>query len=92
MFLICSEMCAQEAKCNRITDLFGTNTKEIAKIIGMSERTVWCIQHAKKLERGTNRSFGSGSHHRKRSKVLFKTRKDKITEDPTISIRRHAKT
>ena len=87
-------MCAQEAKCNQIIDLLDAHTpqKEIAKIIGVSERTVQHIQHAKKLGRGTKRSPGSGGHHRKRSKVFLEILKEKITEDPTVSMRRHAKT
>ena len=94
MLLICFEMCIQEAKHNRIIDLLDahTNQKEIAKIIGVIERTVQHIQYAKKLGRGTKRSPGSGGYHRKRSKILLKTLKDKIMEDPTISTRRHAKT
>ena len=50
-------MCAQEAKCNWIIDLLDTHTpqKEIAKIVGVSERTVQHIQHAKKLGRGTKK-------------------------------------
>ena len=87
-------MCAQEAKCSWITDLLDAHTplKETAKIVGVSERTVWHIQHAKKLGRGTKRSAGCGGHHRKRSKVLLETLKDKIMKDPTVNMRRHAKT
>ena len=87
-------MCAQEAKCNQIIDLLDPHTpqKEIAKIVGVSERTVWCILHAKKLSRGTKRSPASGSHHRKRNKVFFDTLKNKIAEDSTVSMRRYAKT
>ena len=78
-------------KQNTLLDVH-TNQKEIANSIGVIERTVQHIQHAKKLGRGTKRSPGSGGHHRKRSKILLKTLKDKIMEDPTISTRRHAKT
>ena len=46
----------------------------------------------KKLGRGTKRSPSSGGHHRKRSKVFLETLKEKITEDPTVSMQRHAKT
>ena len=94
MFLICFEICAQEAKCNQIIDLLDAHApqKEIVKIIDVSERTVQCIQHAKILGRGTNRAPGSGGHHRKRSKVFLETFKDKIMKDPTVSMRRHAKT
>ena len=94
MLLICFQICTQEAKHNRIINLLDahTNQKEIAKIVNVIERTVQHIQHAKKLGRGTKRSPGSGGHHRKRSKIFLKTLKDKIMEDPTISIRRHAKT
>ena len=85
-------MCAQEAKYSCIIDLLDAHTpqKEIAKIVGVSERTVWYIQHAKKLGRGTKRSPGSGGHKKKRNKVFLDTLKDKITEDSTISMRRHA--
>ena len=78
---------------SKIIDFLDAHTpqKEIAKIVGVTERTVQHIQHAKKLGRGTKRSPDSEGHHRKRSKVFFKTLKDKITEDPTISMRRHAK-
>ena len=78
---------------SNISDLLDAHTlqKEIAKIVGVTKRTVQRIQHAKKLGRGTKKSPGSGGHHRKKSKVFLKTLKDKITEDPTISIRRHAK-
>ena len=74
---------------SNIIDLLDAHTpqREIAKIIRVTERTVQHIQHAKKLGRGTKRSPGSGGHHRKKSKTL----KDKITNDPTISMRRHAK-
>ena len=84
-------MCAQEAKCNWIINLLDAHTpqKEIAKIVCVSERTVRHIQHAKKLGRGTKRSPGSGGHHRKRSKVFLKTLQEKITEDPTVSMRKH---
>ena len=60
-------MCAQETKCNQIIDLLDAHTpqKEIAKIVGASEKTVQCIQHAKKLGRSTKRSPGSGGHYRK---------------------------
>ena len=66
-------MCAKEAKCNWIIDFLNAHTpqKEIAKIIGVSERTVWRIQHARRLGRGTMRSPGSGGHNRKRSKVFL---------------------
>ena len=39
------EMCAQEAKCNRIIDLLDAHTpqKEIAKIVGVSEEN--CAVH-----------------------------------------------
>ena len=55
-----------------IIDLLDAHTpqKEIVKIVDVTERTVQHIQHAKKLGRGTNRSPGSGGHHRKRSKVF----------------------
>ena len=78
---------------SNIIDLLDAHTpqKKIAKIVGVTERTVQHIQHAKKLGRGTKRSPGSGGHHMKRSKVFLKTFKDKITKDPTISMRRHAK-
>ena len=78
---------------SNIIDLLDAHTpqKEIAKIVRVTERTVQHIQHAKKLGRGTKRSPGSGGHHRKKSKVFLKTLKNKITEDPTISMRRHAK-
>ena len=76
----------QTIPTSKIIDLLDAHTpqKEIVKIVQH-------IQHAKKLGRGTNRSPGSGGHHRKRSKVFLKILKDKITEDPTISMRRHAK-
>ena len=87
-------MCTQKAKHNRIIDLLDahTNQKEIAKIVGVTGKTVQQIQHAKKLGRGTKRSPGSGGYHRNRNKIFLKTLKDKIMGDPTISIRRHAKT
>ena len=49
-------MCLEEAKPNRIIDLLDAHTpqKEIAKIIGVSERNVQCIQHAKRLSRGAS--------------------------------------
>ena len=52
---------------SNIIDLLDAHTpqKEIAKIVGVIERTVQHIQHAKKLGRGTKRSPGSGSHHMK---------------------------
>ena len=78
---------------SKIIDLLDAHTpqKKIARIVGVTERTVQHIQHAKKLGGGTKRSPGSGGHHMKRSKVFLKTFKDKITKDPTISMRRHAK-
>ena len=69
-----------------------TPQKEISKIVGVNERIVRRIQHAKKLVRSTKIFSGSVGQHRKRSKVFLETLKDKITEDPTVSIRRHAKT
>ena len=52
---------------SNISDLLDAHTlqKEIAKIVGVTERTVQHIQHAKKLGRGTKRSPGNGGHHRK---------------------------
>ena len=87
-------MCIQEAKHNRIIGLLDAHTpqKEIAKIVGVSEKSVWHIQHAKKFGRDTKRSPGNRGHQRKRSKVFLKTLKDKIMEDPRVSMRRHAKT
>ena len=84
-------MCTQEPKRNRSIDHLDAYTpqKKIAKIVGVSERTV---QHTKKLGRDTKRSPGSGAHHRKRSKVFLETLKNKSTEDPTVSMKRHVKT
>ena len=46
---------------SNISDLLDAHTlqKKIAKIVGVTERTVQHIQHAKKLGRGTKRSPGS---------------------------------
>ena len=62
--------------------------KEIAKIVGVTERTVQHIQHAKKLGRGTKRSPGIGRHHRKREKVFLKT----LKENHRGSYNQHEKT
>ena len=85
MFLICFEMCAQETKCNQIIDLLDAHTpqKEIAKIVGASEKTVQCIQHAKKLGRSTKRSPGSGGHYRKKTRSssrLSRTKSQRILQ------------
>ena len=81
-------MCAQEAKHNWIIDLLHAHTpqKEIAKIVGVNERIVQHILHAKKLGRVTKRPPGRGGHHRKRSKVFLETLKDKITEEPSHAL------
>ena len=69
-------MCAQEAKHNQIIDLSDTHTPQ---------------KEISKIV-GVSERSGSGGHHWKRSKVFLETLKDKITEDPAVSMRRHAKT
>ena len=65
-----------------------TPQKEITKIVGVTERTVQHIHHAKKLGRDTKRSPGSSGHHRKRSKVFLKT----LKENHRGSYNQHEKT
>ena len=87
-------MCTQEAKHNRIIDLLDahTNQKEIAKINGVIERMCSTSSMPKNLVEVQRDLLAMGGHHRKRTKIFLKTLKDKIMEDPTISMRRHAKT
>ena len=75
---------------SNIIDLLDAHTpqKEIAKIVGLTERTVQHIQNAKKLGRGTKRSPGSGGYHRKKSKVFLKT----LKENHRGSYNQHEKT
>ena len=71
-------MCAQETKRNRIIDSTDARTpqKEIAKILGVSDRIVRRIRHARKFGGSTKRLPGSGGHHRKENKVFLDTLKE----------------
>ena len=55
---------------SNIIDLLDAHTprKEIVKIVGVTERTVQHIQHAKKLGRDTKRSPGSGATTRREAR------------------------
>jgi len=86
-------MSKQQAKRNRVCDLLDAQIpqKDIAKIVGISERTIRRIQHARQSSLGTERSPGSGGHNKKRDAAFLNTLKKKIKEDPTVSMRKHAK-
>ncbi|QQP52318.1 Uncharacterized protein FKW44_004437, partial [Caligus rogercresseyi] len=86
-------MSKQEAKRNRVRDLLDAQVpqNDIAKIVGISERTVRRIQHARQSGLGTKRSPGSGGHNKKRDKTFLNVLKKRIKEDPTVSMRKHSK-
>ena len=65
--------------------------KQISRIVGVSEKTVYNVKKKMIMSKTIARKTGSGGSNKKRTKTFIKTLKSKIQKDPTKSMRKMAR-
>ena len=86
-------MSNQKSKRQRVCDLLNAlvSPKQISRILGASEKTVYNIKKKMIMSKTITRKTGSGGSNKKRTKTFIKTLKSKVQKDPTKSMRKMAR-